>query len=92
MTQDYLLAGVFGAVILSVIGYWCYRYPHKAWVVGTELGWIFGSYILVFYLVDRITSGGPKWVQGIGTLAVVALWIGVVVPPGVRRLVRRLGP
>ena len=91
MSEDYLLGGLFGAVILSVIGYWCRRYPRNAWVIGTELGWFLGSYILAFYLVDVITAGGPKWVEGIGTLAVAALWLGVFGPVGGRRLTRRLG-
>ena len=71
MSEDYLLGVLFGAVILAVIGYWCRRYPRKAWVVGSELGWFLGSYILAFYLVDTITADGPKWVDGVSRVGSV---------------------
>lgn len=92
MFENYLLAGVFIAVIVMVIGFWWRRYPRHVWVVGTEAGWWLGGYVLTYYLVHTLTANMPDWIAIVGIIAHGVLWAGVFGPVASRRIVRRLGP
>jgi hypothetical protein len=91
MFGNYLLAGVFGAVIVSVIGFWSRRYPRRTWVIGTEISWWLAGHVLTAYLLYRIAAGRPEWVLLAGIIAHGVLWLGLFTPVMSRRLFSRLG-
>ena len=84
-----MLGSAFVVVVVAVVGYWWSRYPRRAWVIATELGWWSGGMFAGYAAVERLTVGTPVWVAAAGILANLVLWVGVLGPVAVRRFERR---
>ena len=86
---DYGLMTVSAAVILTVAAYWWRRAPETARIVATELGWSMGSVWAALYVWSQLAVDRPFRVGVIGLVALLAIWIGVLLPIVIRRSMAR---
>ena len=86
---DYSLMAASVAAILLVAAYWWRRAPETVRIYVTELGWYTGSLWAALYVWSELAVRRPFRVAMIGTLALVAIWSGVLLPIVIRRSMAR---
>ena len=86
---DYGLMAASAAAILLVAAYWWRRAPEAVRIYVTELGWYMGSLWAAMYVWSELAVRRPFRVATIGTLALAAIWSGVLLPIVIRRSMAR---